>query len=94
MLHVSGDGWGGLITNEKYRDYHLIVEFRWGEKTYGTRVDRARDSGVLVHGWGPDGGYGNTWPASVEAQIIEGGVGDILVLTGEIRSPDRFTPPL
>ena len=82
MIHISGDGYGGLITNREYRDYHLIVEFKWGQKTWGNRVDRARDSGLLVHCWGPDGGYGNTWMASIEAQIIEGGVGDILVLTG------------
>lgn len=82
MIHISGDGWGGLITRQAYRDYHLIVEFKWGEKTWGDRVDRTRDSGVLLHCWGPDGGYNNTWMASIEAQIIEGGVGDILVLTG------------
>ena len=82
MIHISGDGYGGLITNRNYRDYHLIIEFKWGEKTWLNRVDRARDSGVLLHAWGPDGGYSNTWMASIEAQIIEGGVGDILVLTG------------
>lgn len=82
MIHVSGDGYGGLITNHEYRDYHLVIEFKWGEKTWGTRVDRARDSGILLHCWGPDGGYSNTWMASIEAQIIEGGVGDILVLSG------------
>jgi hypothetical protein len=82
MIHVSGDGYGGLITNQEYRDYHLIIEFKWGEKTWGNRVDRARDSGILLHCWGPNGGYSNTWMASIEAQIIEGGVGDILVLTG------------
>lgn len=82
MIHITGDGWGGLITNRPYRDYHLILEFKWGEKTWDTRQDRARDSGVLVHGWGTDGGYNDTWMASVEAQIIEGGVGDILVLGG------------
>ena len=82
MIHISGDGYGGLITRDAYRDYHLFVEFKWGEKTWGNRKDRARDSGVLLHCWGPDGGYNNTWPASIEAQIIEGGVGDVLVLTG------------
>ncbi len=82
LIHISGDGYGALITNRAYRDYHLIIEFKWGEKTWANRVDRARDSGVLVHGWGPDGGYSNTWMASIEAQIIEGGVGDILVLSG------------
>ncbi|QDV25118.1 3-keto-disaccharide hydrolase [Aureliella helgolandensis] len=82
MLHISGDGYGGLITNQTYRDYHLVIEFKWGGKTWGDRVDRARDSGVLVHAWGPDGGFHNTWMAAIEAQIIEGGVGDILVLSG------------
>ncbi len=83
MLHISGDGYGGLITKKDYRDYHMVIEFKWGEKTWGTRKDRTRDSGVLFHCHGPDGGYGNTWMASIEAQIIEGGVGDILVLTGK-----------
>ena len=82
MIHVLGDGFGGLITNDAYRDYHLIIEFKWGEKTWGNRVDRTRDSGLLLHCWGPDGGYSKTWMASIEAQIIEGGVGDILILTG------------
>ena len=82
MLRISGDGFGGLITKRAFRDYHLIIEFRWGERTWGTRKERARDSGILVHCHGPDGGYGGRWMASVEAQIIEGGVGDILVLTG------------
>ena len=81
MIHVSGDGYGGLITEKAYRDYHLITEFKWGDKTWGDREKAARDSGVLVHGWGPDGGYSNTWMTSIEAQIIEGGIGDILVLS-------------
>ncbi|WP_298868477.1 DUF1080 domain-containing protein, partial [uncultured Gimesia sp.] len=83
MLHISGDGYGGLITKKDYRDYHMVIEFKWGEKTWGARKDRTRDSGVLFHCHGPDGGYGSTWMASIEAQIIEGGVGDILVLTGK-----------
>ncbi len=95
MIHVSGEGYGGLITKESYRDYHLIVEFKWGEKTWGDRVDRARDGGVLVHAWGADGGYNNTWMASIEAQIIEGGVGDILVLSGKAPTTDQvFTTSL
>ena len=83
MLRISGDGYGGLVTEKAYRDYHMIIEFKWGGKTWGDREDRARDSGVLVHCWGADGGYSNTWMASIEAQIIEGGVGDILVLSGK-----------
>ncbi|WP_417737668.1 3-keto-disaccharide hydrolase [Rosistilla oblonga] len=92
MIHITGDGWGGLITNDYYRDYHLIVEFKWGERTWSTRKDRARDSGVLLHCWGPDGGYAKTWMASIEAQIIEGGVGDILVLTGTDPETGQVLP--
>lgn len=92
MIHISGDGYGGLITEQEYRDYHLIIEFKWGERTWGGRQDRARDSGVLVHCYGSDGGFGGRWMASVEAQIIEGGVGDILVLSGEDSQTGQTLP--
>lgn len=92
MLHISGDGYGGLITKKDYRDYHMVIEFKWGGKTWGARKDRARDSGILFHCHGPDGGYGNTWMASIEAQIIEGGVGDILVLTGKDPKTGKTIP--
>ncbi len=83
MLHVSGDGLGGICTRNEYRDYHMICEFKWGKRTWGKRQDKARDSGVLVHCVGPDGAYGGVWMASIEAQIIEGGVGDIIVVHGK-----------
>ncbi len=91
-LHISGDGYGGLITRKKYRDYHMIIEFKWGGKTWHGRKNRARDSGVLFHCHGPEGGYGNTWHASIEAQIIEGGVGDILVLSGKDPKTGEVIP--
>src|SRR4051794_31286277 len=34
-LHISGDGFGYVATEKAYRDYHLIVEYRWGKKTDG-----------------------------------------------------------
>lgn len=83
LLHISGEKLGYVITEQEYRDYHLVIEFKWGRRTWANRKDRARDSGVLFHCHGPDGSYGGTWVPSVEAQIIEGGVGDILVLSGE-----------
>ncbi|MBL9125251.1 MAG: DUF1080 domain-containing protein [Planctomycetaceae bacterium] len=92
VLHITGEGLGGLITQQAYRDYHLILEYKWGEKTWGDRTAKTRDSGLLVHGWGPDGGYGNTWMASIEAQIIEGGVGDLLVLQGTDPVTGRLFP--
>jgi hypothetical protein len=89
VLRISGDGFGGLITHKEYANYYLVMEYRWGTKTWRNRADRARDGGLLLHCQGPDGNFGGTkekpgpWMTSVECQIIEGGVGDILVLQGK-----------
>ena len=89
VLHITGDGYGGLITRNAYTNYHLIAEYRWGDRTWGDRVDLARDNGILIHGIGPDGGSTvmrvagvSPWLTSFEFQIIEGGVGNLLVLAG------------
>ncbi|MBI1904484.1 MAG: DUF1080 domain-containing protein [Planctomycetia bacterium] len=91
LLHVSGDGLGYLSTNDEYRDYHLVAEFKWGEKTWGNRQDKARDSGILVHAVGPDGSAG-AWMASIEYQVIEGGVGDFILIGGKYA--DGATVPM
>ena len=97
-IRVSGEKWGGLTTRESYRDYHLTVEFRWGLLTWGQRKNAARDSGVLVHGQGADGSTGRDfngpWMRSIEAQIIEGGVGDIILVAGFEADGTRLTPRL
>ena len=82
ILHITGDGLGSVITKDSYRDFHAIVEFKWGDKTWRTREDSARDSGFLIHSHGADGGYSGTWMPSVEVQIIEGGVGDFILVNG------------
>ena len=82
LLHISGDGFGYAATKDEYRDYHLVAEFKWGERTWRTRADKTKDSGILVHCVGPDGNSGN-WMASIEYQIIQGGVGDFIVVGGK-----------
>lgn len=83
LLRISGQEWGGVSTRDSYRDYRLMVEWAWGQKTWPPREKAARDSGILVHGTGPEGAHGGVWLESIEAQIIEGGSGDILVVPGE-----------
>jgi hypothetical protein len=82
MLHITGDGLGSIITKQEYRDYHLVLEFKWGPRTWGAREAKARDSGLLIHSQGADGGYGETWMPSIEVQIIEGGMGDFIMVAG------------
>jgi len=82
MLHITGDGLGGLLTKEEYRDYHLILELKWGLRTWGGRKKATKDSGLLIHSQGADGGYGGVWMPSIEVQVIEGGFGDFILVAG------------
>ena len=80
QIRISGEEWGCITTNKQYENYRLALEFRWGGKTEGNRIDKARDSGLLLHSNGADGGSSGIWMHSIECQIIEGGTGDILVV--------------
>ena len=97
-IRISGKRWGGLVTRETFRDYHLVTEFRWGLTTWGRRRDAARDSGILIHCQGPDGntaeGSSGPWMRSVEAQIIEGGVGDFILVAGHDDAGVELVPRL
>ncbi len=80
MLHISGQEFGCVTSDEEFENFHLVMEFKWGEKTWPPRENNARDSGLLVHSVGPDGAYGGMWMHSIECQMIEGGTGDVLVV--------------
>ena len=82
VIHVSGEDFGGFATGGVFRDYHLITEWKWGEKTWKPREKATRDSGILLHCVGPDGVAGGQWMESVECQIIEGGCGDFILVGG------------
>lgn len=87
MIRISGEVFGAITTEKEYENYHLIVEFKWGEKTFPPREKAARDSGILLHCVGEDGGPGGKgfWMESIECQIIEGGTGDIILVAGKNR---------
>ncbi len=94
QLHISGRGYGYVATKQNHRDYHLVLEYKWGPRTWGKREDKARDNGILLHAYGPHGTVGGTWMASIEAQIIEGGVGDVLVLSAKLPDGKELTTSL
>jgi hypothetical protein len=97
-LRISGQRWGGIVTREAFRDYRLVVEFRWGLATWGERRNASRDSGVLVHCQGRPGNTGRDfngpWMRSIEAQVIEGGVGDFILVAGFEPDGSRVQPSL
>jgi hypothetical protein len=97
-IRISGEVWGGLLTKQAYRDYKLIVEYRWGGVTWGTRKNRTRDSGILLHARGRPGNtakdFNGNWLMSLEFQIIEGGVGDFISVSGFTETGEQIRPTL
>lgn len=92
-IRITGDGFGYLATDRAYRDYRVVVEYRWGTRTDGGKF--VRNSGILLHATGPDGAAGGTWMASIECQLAQGCVGDLIPIPGKPASgaaiPVRFT---
>ncbi|GAA4444408.1 hypothetical protein GCM10023091_34470 [Ravibacter arvi] len=97
-VFITGEDYGCITTDDEYENYRLVVEYKWGTKTYEPRVDKARDNGVLIHSTGKDGAFSGSWMYSIECQIIEGGTGDFLVvgdgsenyaLTANVANPDK-----
>ncbi len=82
MIHVTGEGRGYIATENEYRDYHLSVEYKWGQRDDGSGY--VRNAGVLVHGTGADGGHSSgVWMASLEVQLAQGCEGDLIVIRGK-----------
>jgi hypothetical protein len=93
VLHISGDGNGYVATKKEYGDYRLVVEYKWGTRTDGGK--NVRNSGILLHATGPYGGAGGTWMSSIECQLAQGCVGDLIPIRGKDAAgeiiPVRFT---
>lgn len=96
-IRVSGETHGGILTRQQYADYKLVLEFRWGTATFGSRKNRARNSGILLHCQGEDGNYVPTfrgpWIKSVEYEILEGRMGDIILVRGHVPGSDKVDLP-
>jgi hypothetical protein len=77
-IHISGNGFGYIITRDSYKDFYLTADFKWGEGTFLERKGKARDSGILFNVQGEQ----KVWPRSIEFQITEGGTGDFWMTDG------------
>lgn len=83
LLQITGEVAGYLATQKEFKDYHLIVEYKWGTRTYGSKT--VRNSGILLHAAGPDGNP-SPWMSSIECQVAQGCVGDFIVIRGKDES--------
>ncbi len=86
-IHMKGGEHRGVIVTKKaYKDYRVSVEYKWGEQTDGGKW--VRNSGLLVHGTGADGGAGrNAWMPCLEIQLAQGCEGDLIVKSTNEKVP-------
>ena len=98
-IRLSGQHTGGIVTRERYANYRLVVEYRWGLVTWKPRLDRVRAGSISLHCQGEDGNYKpdfrGPYMRSVEIFLAEGAVGDLILLGGHERgNPERLFPTL
>jgi len=94
LLRITGKDFGYIVTEKIFTDFHLIVEFKWGEKKYPPRENAVRDNGICYYVVPED----RVWPRSVECQIQEGDCGDFwlidsvtAIVDGVQQGPTRNT---
>ncbi len=76
VIHCTGAPNGYLRTEKAFKDYLLVVEWRWPAQP--------GNSGVLLHMQRED----KVWPYSVEAQLQSGSAGDFWLIDGATAKVD------
>lgn len=70
-------GVGFLTTTERFSDFHLQLDYRWGERRFAPRLLHKRNSGLIYHLADlPE----RLWPDCVELQLQESDVADAILV--------------
>jgi hypothetical protein len=93
-IRISGEVFGELRSKGSFKDYHLKLQFKWGEKKWPPRekTETPRDSGLLYHVHAEPGAGGRTWARSIELQIQEHDVGDLYAVGSAIAVRAKARP--
>ncbi len=71
VIRISGEVNASLATKEEFENYHLTMEFKWGDEVFKTY-----NSGLLYHSYGDFGVGLGVWMSSHELQMKTGSIGD------------------
>ena len=88
VLRCGDEDMGYLATRDAFKDYHLQIEYRWGRKNPNDK--NVRNSGLLLHGTGPDGSQNGVWKTSIECQLAQGCEGDLILIKGKTKEGTPF----
>jgi Domain of Unknown Function (DUF1080) len=95
LLHISGKEFGYICFPRKFINFHLVAEFKWGEKKYPPRdADTTkRDNGIVYYL--PMNTKDTVWPRGIECQIQETDIGDFwLIDSVTVVADGKKTVPL
>lgn len=71
VIRISGEINASLATIDEFENYHLSMEFKWGDEVF-----TKWNSGLLYHSYGPFGEGLGVWMSAHELQLFTGHVGD------------------
>jgi hypothetical protein len=74
-IYVNGKVFGTITSAAAYENYHITLQYKWGEKKYAPRLQLPRDAGLLYHA-GDMPMQNRVWPLAQECQIQQGDCGD------------------
>jgi hypothetical protein len=81
LMRISGEEQGYIATKLVYSNYRLLAEYKWGSLSTG---QAQRDSGVFIHGHGPD----KYFMSSIECNLLAGGQqvsGEVVLIGPQCR---------
>lgn len=82
VIRISGEQWGGIATQNEFANFHLQLQFKWGNLSWGQKKNKKKDSGLLYFATGKNGADYGAWMRSQEFQIEEGNCGDYWGVAG------------
>ncbi len=71
VLRISGEVNASIATLQEFENYHLTMEFKWGDEIF-TKLN----SGLLYHSYGDFGEGLGVWMSAHEFQLFTGHIGD------------------
>ena len=91
-IRISGEIFGELRSQKSLENYHLQLEFKWGETKWPPRdkAETPRDSGLLYHVHADAETEKRNWSRSIELQIQEHDCGDLYAVGSAIAVRARY----
>ena len=94
VIHVSGQGFGVMMTTETFTNVHIHLEIKWGDRKWSIKTNKPYDTGLLYFCHSEAGvaptDKNKTWPRSLEFQICQNEFGDLYALCSQVTVPARL----